>query len=101
MKFRKKPRVIEAFQMTLERRWDNSEWPGWLREAWNEKGEGAVCIDADDPERELLVIHTFEGVHRITWGDWIIRGVIGELYACEPDIFEMSYERVEETVEVS
>ena len=26
-KFRKKPVVIEAFQMTKERRWDNSEWP--------------------------------------------------------------------------
>ena len=27
MKYRKKPVVIEAFQMTKERRWDNSEWP--------------------------------------------------------------------------
>lgn len=41
MKFRKRPVVIEAFQMTKERRWDNSEWPTWLHEAW--RGElGAV-----------------------------------------------------------
>ena len=26
-KYRKKPVVIEAFQMTEARRWDNSEWP--------------------------------------------------------------------------
>ena len=35
MKYRKKPIVIEAFQMTKERRQDNSEWPSWLNEAWN------------------------------------------------------------------
>lgn len=34
-KFRKKPVVIEAFQMTQERRMDNSEWPEWLNAAWN------------------------------------------------------------------
>jgi hypothetical protein len=29
-------------------------------------------------------------------GDWIIRGVKGELYPCKPDIFEETYEEVEE-----
>jgi len=28
-------------------------------------------------------------------GDWIIRGVKGELYPCKPDIFEATYEPVE------
>ncbi len=93
--FRKLPVVIDAFQMTVERRWDNSEWPEWLNEAWNMEGEGALCIDADDPDSALLVIHTLEGVHRITWGDWIIRGVIGELDACKPDVFAMTYEAIE------
>ncbi len=36
-KFRKKPVVIEAFQMTKERRWNNADWPNWLHEA-NPKG---------------------------------------------------------------
>jgi hypothetical protein len=35
MFYRKKPVVIEAFQMTEERREDNSEWPSWLNKAWN------------------------------------------------------------------
>lgn len=26
-------------------------------------------------------------------GDWIIRGVKGELYPCKPDIFEATYEQ--------
>ena len=94
-RYRKKPIVIEAFQMTLTRRWDNSEWPSWLSEAWNmDIGEGAMWIDPDDSARERLVLGTKEGVHRVSWNDWIIRGIQGELYACKPDIFEATYEPV-------
>jgi len=89
--------VIEAFQMTKERRWDNSEWPDWLHEAWNkEPSEGALWIDPDNnPNRENLVCGTLEGVHRIDWDDFIIQGVKGEIYSCKPDIFELTYEKVE------
>lgn len=95
-KFRKKPVVIEAFQMTAQRRWDNTEWPSWLNEAWNkpDAAEGALFIDADDDSRAKLCIGTMEGVHRVSWGDWIIRGVHGELYPCKPDIFAATYEAV-------
>ena len=95
MKYRKKPVVIEAFQITKERRWDNSEWPNWLNQAWNRQpSEGAVWIDLDDPEREKLVCGTLEGVHRIDFDDWIIQGIEGELYPCKPNIFEKTYEEV-------
>ena len=104
-KFRKKPVVIEAFQMTLERRWDNQEWPNWLNEAWNkEPGEGGMWIDPDAPIAEgresanELVCGTLEGVHRIDWGDWIIQGVKGEIYPCKPDIFEATYGPADEPV---
>ena len=91
--FRKRPITIEAFQMTEERRRSNEDWPEWLHQAWNmDGGEGALLIDADDPDRHLLTLGTLEGVHRVTWGDWIIRGVKGELYPCKPDIFEATYE---------
>ena len=93
MKYRKKPVVIEAFQMTKERRYDNLEWPEWLHKAWNVgPGEGGVWLDPDDPTGEWLVCGTLEGVHKITWGDWIIRGVKGEIYPCKPDIFQETYE---------
>lgn len=102
-KYRKKPIVIEAFQMTLERRWDNSEWPNWLNEAWQrEPGENAIWIDPDAPisrgrkSADQLVCGTLEGVHRITFGDWIIKGVEGEIYLCKPAIFEQTYEAVQE-----
>ncbi len=42
MKVRKKPVVVEAFQMTKKHRWDNSEWPEWLHRAWNTEGEGSL-----------------------------------------------------------
>ena len=102
MKYRKKPVVINAFQMTLARRWDNSEWPTWLHAAWNTKpGEGSVWIDRDAPVKEgrktpdALVCGTLEGVHKISWGDWIIQGVKGEIYPCKPDIFDATYELAE------
>ena len=102
MRFRKRPIVIEAFQMTKERltkerRWDNSEWPDWLHQAWNaELGKpGSLFVDQTTPTGADLRIETLEGDHHITWGDWIIRGVKGELYPCKPDIFEATYEPAE------
>ena len=60
--FRKKPVVVEAFQMTRERRLDKSEWPDWLKRA------GATCdlysksaLMNDDPETSPLFIATLEG----------------------------------------
>lgn len=90
LKFRKKPVVIEAFQMTRERRWDNSDWPAWLGEAWQKEDEpgSLFCIAGG----EQLFIRTLEGDHEITFGDFIIQGVQGELYPCKPDIFEATYE---------
>jgi len=95
--YRKKPVVIEAFQMTKERRWDNSAWPEWLHKAWNAYDEegGCLTIDSDDPARERLCVWTLEGVHRVEWGDFIIQGVKGELYVCKPDIFAATYESCE------
>jgi len=97
-RFRKKPVIVDAFQMTLERRWDNSEWPNWLNMAWNR--EPGVWPDPDCPpssEHESaneLVCGTLEGVHKITFGDWLIQGIKGEIYPCKPDIFEATYEEL-------
>lgn len=99
MRYRKKPVVIEAFQMTVERRQDNRDWPEWLNIAWNKPHEesGAVYpaqFPNSDGSDELM-IHTLEGNHRVTFGDYIIRGVSGELYPCKPDIFAATYEAEE------
>jgi hypothetical protein len=88
MRFRKKPVVIEAFQWRSDA--DPSEWPQWLRDAhekpWEAPGAFTISLKGEP------FIHTLEGVHNVSDGDWIIRGVKGEIYPCKPDIFMMTYD---------
>lgn len=99
LKYRKKSIVVEAFQMTRERRGDNSEWPTWLHQAWNKPlhTEGSVWPknypNSDGTDR--LCIGTKEGVYIIAWDDFIIKGIQGEPYPCKPDIFEVTYEKMD------
>ena len=94
--FRKKPVVIEAFQMTRAHRADNSDWPAWMNEAWNKEhsADGALypCTWPDSDGTDELTINTLEGAHHVSFDDWIIRGVVGEIYPCKPDIFASTYE---------
>lgn len=98
-KFRKKPVVIEAFQMTKERRRDNSEWPNWLNQAWqkdfSEEGSMSCTEFPNSDGTDRLMIQTLEGVHYVEWNDYIIQGIKGEIYPCKPDIFEQTYDKVE------
>ena len=96
-KFRKKPVIVEAFQMTEKRRIDNSEWPVWLNQAWqlDRETSGSLYPIEQGTGDGLLAIGTLEGPHLVRWDDWIIRGIKGELYPCKPDIFEKTYEPVE------
>ena len=94
-KFRKKPVVIDAFEMRAEIYGDRSAWPQWLEDAWNlERGaEGSIQNYGVSPLRDgPLQIVTLEGLHNVQAGDWIIRGVKGELYPCKPDVFALTYE---------
>lgn len=45
---------------------------------------------------EPLVIHTLEGDMKAMPGDWIIVGIRGERYPCKPDIFDETYERIDD-----
>lgn len=97
MKYRKKPVVIEAVQFHLAEYGDNpyqclDELPIWLYEAIE---NGTVKKEFRGEDYWYLVIKTLEGDHDCTPGDFIIRGVKGELYPCKPDIFEMTYEKAE------
>jgi hypothetical protein len=102
MKFRKKPVVIEAVQLT----WANwSEICEFVPEPWFVRG---VWLDAEGkprPEHEFgagrsdaelgLIMQTLESQEFLAQGgDWIIKGVKGEFYPCKPDIFAATYEAV-------
>lgn len=95
--YRKKAVVIEAFQPKAFSTdgtlgvyaWEL--WPLWAREAFKKPpGEGIWW----DEQGQCLVIATLEGVMKCGEKDWIIRGVKGEIYACKPDIFEATYDKV-------
>ncbi|WP_414079495.1 hypothetical protein [Streptococcus suis] len=51
-------------------------------------------ISYEIPSGKLSVV-TLEGVMTAKKGDYIIKGVRGELYPCKPDIFAETYERVD------
>lgn len=75
--YRKKPVTVEAVQ-------------------WTGENHAEMC-EFIDPEvfeiipRVGLVIHTLEGDHHASPGDYIIKGVNGEFYPCKPDIFAKTY----------
>lgn len=99
--FRKKPVVIEAVQfhgvLTRDGKASFSEIPEWLSAAM--AGGGNVWLALNDGPK--LMIATLEGDHRADPGDWIIRGVKGELYPCKPDIFAATYESVSPAASLS
>ena len=96
-KYRKKPIVNEAFQMTLINMASNADWPTWLHEAWQaDKGN----VGSLYPMGNTLFVVTLEGPLTVSPNDWIIQGVNGEIYPCKPDIFEKTYELVTEPTDI-
>ena len=91
MKFRKKPVVIEAVQIKK-----GMDIPEWLQEAMSTFEISIHGINTVTRDQPYAYVHTLEGDMRGDAGDWIIRGVKGELYPCKDDIFRATYEPVEE-----
>jgi hypothetical protein len=100
MKFRKKPVVIEAMQLTNKTILQVYEF------IHGENSVQLTCRSAEDywdtfediVKRDGLKLKTLEsgeGTQIASIGDWIIKGVQGEFYPCKPDIFEKTYEPVD------
>lgn len=93
-KYRKKPVVIEAVQWPPGVEPNEPAWreepPAWFQEAL-EAGT-IVPFTVKESDWVHLRIKTLEGDHAANPGDFIIRGIKGELYPCKPDIFEATYE---------
>jgi hypothetical protein len=125
MKFRKKPVEIEAVRWRgyssnlgitaeapdqpveiSEGNMHGVKWeplPDWLPRPLRtieEAGITATTPGTITRDGEHLVIATLEGMMRADPGDWIIKGVKGEIYPCKPDIFAMSYDDVRRPREV-
>jgi hypothetical protein len=93
MKYRKKPIVIEAMQLTEENYLEVYEW---VNNLWTGNKTVTGIVLKEKKEHNGLPIKTLEGTMVASIGDYIIKGVKGEFYPCKPDIFEETYERVQE-----
>lgn len=77
-KYRKRVFIVDAVQ--------------WLGDPVALEGLEDVTLK----ENGDLMVATLEGELRAPYSHWIIRGIEGELYPCDPDIFEKLYEKVED-----
>ena len=99
-RYRKKPVVVEAMQLVGTNaethavyQWIEANTQGSFDSLSEEIPASGVSID---PATGFFLIATLEGVMQAKPGDWIIRGVQGEFYPIKSDIFEATYERVDD-----
>jgi len=85
-KYKKKPVVVEAVQ------WKGNN----IKEIKQFVDNDKLAEPAEFCEVKNLIIKTLEGDMIAPIGDYIIKGVNGEYYPCKPNIFEKTYEKVEE-----
>ena len=82
--YRKKPVVIQAIKLERSN----------IDAAYEFAYGNPISMDGRTMTEEWggMYIRTLEGVMFANFGDYIIKGVKGEVYPCKPDIFDMTYE---------
>ena len=116
MKYRKKPVIVEATQwfkngdhpddksvMVYPDKDSLTQFKPFLSEGQVVRyyrnpniPDNHICVRCGNIMLKHGWIDTLEGGHIVCPGDWIITGVQGEHYPCKPDIFEATYEKVED-----
>jgi len=81
--YRNKPIVIEAFRFRVD------PTPDWFADKVKARAVVSYEIGCE--------INTLEGVMQARAGDYIIKGIKGEIYPCKPDVFLATYEAVGKT----
>lgn len=84
MMYRKKAVSVEARQVNLANLDQVAKWCN------------GIVRRREDNFSPRIQIMTLEGVVTAQLGDWVIKGVMGEFYPCRDDIFQMTYEPVNE-----
>ena len=98
MKAIKKPIEIECMRLTLDSVQEVMQWCPACEPKFTMYESGYLNSSKQQYSRifEGLIIHTLEGDHLAKVGDYIIKGVRGEFYPCKSDIFEQTYDVVNE-----
>lgn len=87
MVYKKIPCSVECFRLGYD------EMPKWFQE--HIRANNISNIDAFlEGVNETVKIKTLEGVMNAIQGDYIIKGVKGEIYPCKAEVFKETYQYV-------
>lgn len=81
--YRKKPILVEARQYTGDNFLELQDW-------------SADHVELSDYRDDAICVYTLEGLLWFDEGDYVIKGTHGEFYPCREDIFEETYEEIDE-----
>lgn len=85
--YMKKPVVVSSFQLGYQ------DMPLWFQEAIADNKVNNIDAFLASAN-EIIKIKTLEGVMSAKKGDWIIKGIEGEIYPCKDEIFKATYDFV-------
>lgn len=88
---RKKPVEVEAIQYDGTRDSALSIFE-WIKTHTDVDPRHYIDLIPDDDDKPILLITTLEGSMQALQGHWIIKGVQGEYYPCDPEVFKKSYD---------
>jgi len=96
-RYRKKPVIVDVFRLGYE------PIPDWFMVGVSEnqhilKTNKEEYFPYEFDETAFAEIKTLEGIMTANNGDYVIQGVSGEVYPCKPDIFEATYEKVDNAI---
>ena len=86
--YMKKPIPIEARQMTVE---NAEELAAWSNSVVNKRPDGTISG---------MMVYTLEGTMTGRIGDYLIKGARGEFYFCAKDIFEETYNPLDDFMKI-
>ena len=87
MVYRKKPVFVSAFRLGYE------PIPQWFNEAVRRNDISNISAFLENVN-EIVKIKTLEGVMNAIQGDFIIKGVKGEIYPCKAEVFKETYDYI-------
>lgn len=81
-RYRKRPVMIDAFCLGVD------PIPDWFMD---KVSANQIVLHGAYGQLDQCQIHTLEGVMTAQHGDYILRGVAGEIYPCKAEIFTQTY----------
>lgn len=89
--YTKKPVAIRAAALNLDVWYALRRLPNRILKVSGHEVE--ACLGKDDEEDKYFTIDTLEGKMKAKMGDMLIIGVRGEIYACDKEIFDQTYDK--------